>query len=55
MKQLSFTKEQFATFKKRYKIALKLKDDSFWFEGNEFLTSYAKYLIEYIESLEPQQ
>ena len=27
----------------------KTKDDTFMFDGNEFLVGYAKYLIEYLE------
>ena len=43
------TKEMFIKFKKAYQSALNKSHDSFFFEGNEFLTSYAKYLIEYLE------
>ena len=49
MKKLSWTKETFLKFKKDYEIALKENHESFFFEGNEFLVSYAKYLIEYLE------
>ena len=49
MKQLSWTKEAFLKFKKAYELALNQKNESFFFEGNEFLVSYAKYLIEYLE------
>ena len=49
MKQLAWTMKQFLAFKKAYSVALNQQSDSFFFEGNEFLTSYAKYLIEYLE------
>lgn len=49
MKQLSLTKETFLKFKKAYELALKENHETFFFEGNLFLVSYAKYLIEYLE------
>ena len=49
MKQLSWTKETFLKFQKAYKVALKGDCESFFFEENAFLVSYAKYLIEYLE------
>jgi len=36
-------------FKKAYKKATKELKTIFTFEGNEFDTGYAKYLIEYLE------
>lgn len=49
MKQLSWTKKTFTYFKRHYIRALNNNQSSFFFEGNEFFTSYAKYLIEYLE------
>lgn len=49
MKQLSWTTKQFIAFKKAYSSAVNQDYESFFFEGNEFFTSYAKYLIEYLE------
>jgi hypothetical protein len=49
MKKISFTKQQFKVFKQSFKVALQKNKDSFIFEGNEFMTSYAKYLIEHLE------
>lgn len=48
-KYISWTKIMFIAFKKAYSAALNQNYDSFFFENNEFLTSYAKYLIEYLE------
>jgi hypothetical protein len=36
--------------KKRYDEAVRDHEYKFTFEGDEFLTDYAKYLIEYLES-----
>lgn len=55
MKHLKWDQRQFHTFKTRYKQAVKQNLTSFIFEHDEFLTAYAKYLIEYLESLESQQ
>lgn len=49
MKKLSFTKQQFIEFKKKYEIAVKNNSNSFMFKNNEFLTAYAKYLLQYLE------
>lgn len=44
-----FTKTKFIRFVKLYKRAVKNKRDCFMFEEQSMLTSYAKYLIEYLE------
>lgn len=36
-------------FERVYQTAVKQNADSFWFERNEYLVSYAKYLIEYLK------
>jgi hypothetical protein len=46
---VSFTLEGFKRFKKRYDEAREHHEGSFMFEGNEFLTDYAKYVIEYLQ------
>lgn len=38
-----------ARLKFTYSNAVKNHQDQFTFEGNEFVTSYARYLIEYLE------
>jgi hypothetical protein len=50
MKQIQWTEKQFKLFKKEYKSAIEKDNNSFFFEGNEFLVVYAKYLIEYLEN-----
>ncbi len=47
---MEFNKTNFTLFKKAYKIALKEDKETFIFEGKEFLTNYAKYVIEYLET-----
>jgi hypothetical protein len=49
MKTILWTKHKLKEIKKAYAKALELKQESFFFEGNEFVTEYAKYLIEYLE------
>jgi len=48
-KQVEFNAENFKAFRKRYNEAIRDSENSFMFEGNEYLTSYAKYVIEYLE------
>ena len=43
----SVTANNIILFKKCYKKALTFRKDSFLFEGQEVLTKFAKYLIEY--------
>lgn len=56
MRMISATPMEWAKFKQRYEKALADKEEQFTFkfasepEPSEFLTSYAKYLIEYLES-----
>jgi hypothetical protein len=46
---VEFNAESFKKFKQVYAGALLNNDTKFVFEGNEYLVSYAKYLIEYLE------
>jgi hypothetical protein len=46
---LSLTQEKFMRLKKHYAAAVNRNAESFKFDGNLFLTGYAKYLIEYLE------
>lgn len=48
MKQIEFDKEIFDKFKKCYTKAVEMKKETFIFRG-EWLVSYAKYVIEYLE------
>lgn len=49
MIQLKWTLNKFISFKKAFNIAFETSQEYFWFDGHQFLTSYAKYLIEYLE------
>jgi len=49
MKQLEMNQKTFERLKTAYEAARQQGLDSFVFEDNEFVTNYAKYLIEYIE------
>lgn len=48
MKTVSFTKADLKEFKKHYNKAVKDKMYLFIFKGEEYLTEYAKYVIEYL-------
>lgn len=50
MDYINFTPELFRKLKKEYKKANDKKIEVFLFEGKEILVSYAKYLIEYLET-----
>lgn len=45
---LSVDKSTFLRLKNEYKNAVRDSKDTFIFDGNELLTKYAKYLIEYL-------
>ena len=48
-KTIDWTLPMLRRFKKAYGRAVADKKDSFVFDGNEFVTDYAKYLIEYLD------
>lgn len=48
MADIAFNKAKLKELKRLYNIALKEGAESFKYEGHEILTSYAKYLIEYL-------
>jgi hypothetical protein len=50
MNTIRFTPTKLAQFKKAKADAEAQGKDSFTFEGKEVLCSYAKYVIEYVES-----
>jgi len=47
---VSFSKEKLNKFKGVYKTAVSGEMGSFWFDGNEYLTAYAKHMIEYLDN-----
>ena len=44
------TQENYPSFKEEYEKAVKEKVDAFWFEEQEVLTNYAKYVVQYVEN-----
>jgi|TARA_R110000851_G_scaffold146223_1_gene285845 hypothetical protein len=49
MNTIEFTKDSFKRFKQAYKVALENNKESFLFLEKEFVTTYAKYLIEHLK------
>jgi hypothetical protein len=49
MKADNFDKDKLNRLEQAYKFAHENKLESFWFDGQEYLTSYAKYVIEYLK------
>jgi len=47
---ISFDNNKYTKLRKAYKTALNDGKKSFVFEGHEVLVSYAKYLLEYLET-----
>ena len=45
-----FNKENAVALRKRYDKAVENDEETFTFKGEELLTSYAKYLLEHLES-----
>lgn len=50
MDKIVFDKEKAKQFRKIYNRAFLLNKQKFSFEGHMFLTSYAKYVLQYVES-----
>lgn len=46
---VSFDLTKYEGLKKEYEQAVQNRKDSFWFEEIEYLTSYCKYLLEYLK------
>jgi hypothetical protein len=47
---IMFDKPKAQRLQKAYDAAVKAGADQFTFEGNEFVTNYAKYLLEYLKN-----
>ena len=47
---ITFTKQKLEKLKEQYNHSVNNKLESFIFEGQEILTDYAKYMIQYLES-----
>ena len=50
---VTFDRPKLERLKSVYAEALEAKRESFWFEGKEYFAEYARYLIEYLESVIP--
>jgi len=48
--KITFNKDKIKKLTKTYRMAIKLKKDIFLFEKQKILTSYAHYLIEYLNT-----
>lgn len=48
---INFDQAKVKRLKKRYDKAVLDKEESFIFEDNEYLTTYAKYMLEYLDTL----
>jgi hypothetical protein len=49
MPEIRFDRPMLNRLKKAYDKATSKSKDMFTFEGNDYVTNYAKYLIEYLE------
>lgn len=49
MTEVTFTPEKIKALQRAYDQAVKDGKDQFQFEGNDYLVSYAKYLLEYLK------
>ena len=47
---VTFTPESYKLFKQEYDKAVSNHQTQFKFEGNDYLTVYAKYVCEYLDS-----
>ena len=50
MTMVNFNREKLRQFKKIYLAAVEDKKEIFIFDGEEYVTGYAKYVIEYLEN-----
>lgn len=51
MKQVNFTPEKRDRLKHAMEGAVKRCDDKFTFDGDVYLVSYAKYVLEYLDNV----
>jgi len=49
MKTISFTATKYKSLKREYKKAVENNKTEFEFEGETWVTNYAKYALEYLE------
>lgn len=48
MSIVNFNKEKFELLKKRYLTACENSEETFVFDGEEYLTKFAQYVIQYL-------
>ena len=46
---ITFDENDYLAFRKRYRQAVKNKEKEFVFKGQEFLTDFARYVLQYLE------
>ena len=46
---MTFTFDTYKRFKDQYKMAVEKKLNQFKFDGHDFLTDYAKYVLQYLK------
>lgn len=49
MAEMTFDENDYLAFRKLYRQAVANKEKEFVFKGQEFLTDYAKYVLQYLE------
>ena len=54
MPVIQWTQSRVAKFKQAYQQAVTNQVETFLFEGNQFVTAYAKYLLEYLAISDPE-
>lgn len=52
---INFTPDKVKALQRAYTHAVEIKADAFTFEGQVVLTSYAKYLLEYLATTFPKE
>lgn len=48
VEKIEFTRPKMKRFQKAYDLAVKEGKETFTFDGHEWLTQYAKYVLEYL-------
>ena len=49
-KMVSFTAQSASDLAARYRLAVENNEEQFVFEGNDYLTAYAKYLLQHLSN-----
>lgn len=49
---MTITPKNIERLRKAYKVAVEREKETFYFQGEEFHTSYAKYLLEWLETVD---